>query len=97
VPTDSKWLPLKPYLVQPPVGHGKGKGEDPLLYETDRWCGVPLAASGRRARFMRAKVHEPPEEEKKYGTHWPAIKTWSFGVWLEDATLIFPVSDEFKV
>jgi hypothetical protein len=46
---------------------------------------------------MRAKVDEPPEEEKKYGTHFPAIKTWSFGMWLEDTTLEFSTPDEFTV
>jgi hypothetical protein len=97
VPTNSKWLPFTPYLLQPPVGHGKGKGEDPLLYESDRWCGIPLATTGRRARYMSAKVDPAPEEEKKNGTHWPAIDTWSFGIWLEGATLLFPVAEEFKL
>jgi hypothetical protein len=97
MPTSTKWLPISPYLVQPPVGQGKGKGEDPLLYETDRWCQLPLVSSGRRVRLMKAKVHDPPIEEKKLGTHFPHIKTWSFGIWLEDAVLEFPVADWFEV
>ena len=97
IPTNSKWLPLTPALVQPPVGHGKGRGEDPLLYESDHWCEIPLATKGRRARYMSAKLDPAPEEEKKYGTHWPAIDTWSFGIWLEGATLLFPVAITFKL
>jgi len=97
VPTNSKWLPFTLYLVQPPVGHGEGKGEDLLLYESDRWCGIPLATTGRRTRYMSAKVDPAPEEEKRNGTHWPAIDTWGFGLWLEGATLLFPVAEEFNV
>lgn len=47
--------------------------------------------------YMSAKVDPAPEEEKKYGTHWPAIDTWSFGIWLEGATLLFLVAEEFKL
>lgn len=97
VPTNSKWLPFTPYLVQPPVGHGQGKGEDLLLYQSDRWCGIPLATTSRRARYMSAKVDPAPEEETRNGTHWPAIDTWGFGLWLEGATLLFPVAEEFNL
>ncbi|KIW06817.1 uncharacterized protein PV09_02497 [Verruconis gallopava] len=97
LPATTKLLPKKPYLVQPPVGQGKGKGEDPLLYETDRWCGIPITSSSRRMRLMKVKIDEPPEEERKNGTHWPVVKTWSFGLWLEDVTLEFPVAEEFRL
>jgi hypothetical protein len=46
---------------------------------------------------MSAKVDPAPEEEKMNGTRWPAIDTWNFGLWLEDATLLFPVAEEFRL
>lgn len=45
---------------------------------------------------MSTKVDEPPEEEKEHGTHWPVVKPYSIGLWLENATLDFPVAEEYK-
>ena len=46
---------------------------------------------------MWVKTGNANDEDKSEGTNWPVVKPWSFGVWLEEATLEIPKSDEFKI
>lgn len=93
IPLSTNYLPLNTYLVQPPCV----EGPEPMLCGTDQWGGVQISAHTSRARLMWVKTDEATEEDKKEGTHWPAVKPWSFGVWLENATLEIPNPDEFVV
>ena len=44
-------------------------------------------------------LHDPPAEEEEAREWWPQGKTWkpwSFGLWLEDATLLCKESKKWK-
>lgn len=92
-PLSTRWMPLSTLLVQPPLP----KGEDRDLPGTDVWRSSDLQAWTKRARVMWVDQKGSEEgglEEK--GKWWPNVKPWSFGIWLQNATLEIAVPEEFE-
>ena len=54
-----------------------------------------FVAATRKARLMWADVEGSDIDIAD--SRWPNIKPWSIGVWLEDATLMIPVPEQFDV
>lgn len=92
-PFSTRYLPLSTYIVQPPCGEGK----KPELPGRETWSGYQILEYSPKARLMWVNVDEATKEDKENGTHWPTVRPWSFGMWLEDATLEVPVPEEFSV
>jgi len=61
-----------------------------LLCGTETWKSFEIGASTRKARMMSVRVESEPQSK-----WWPDVTPWSFGVWLENATLVIPVPEEF--
>jgi len=89
-PYSTRWTPLNTTLVQPPIP----AGDDGLLCGTDTWKAFEVVASTQKARLMWVKMGE--EDEVERGGHWPDVKSWAIGLWLEDATLVVPEPEEWR-
>ncbi|KAK5135207.1 hypothetical protein LTR08_005456 [Meristemomyces frigidus] len=98
--TPMRYLPAFPYsttwtaavlnstFVQPPIP----AGDDGFLCGTETWKTFEAVAATRKARLMWVKTAEADNVGRE--GHWPDVKPWPVGLWLEDATLDIPVPEE---
>ncbi|KAI9817142.1 MAG: hypothetical protein M1827_001254 [Pycnora praestabilis] len=103
------WVGVDSTLVQPPLPASKESGEE-FLCGTNLWAKTPPQLHSRRARGMWVEINEnkvkkdeskasesqPLLSGKNLDDWWPKFSAWTFGVWLEQATLIFPTPEQFS-
>lgn len=77
-------------FVQPPMP----AGDDGLLCGTHSWKAFDAVAATSKARLMWVKSAGDDEVDRQ--GHWPDVKPWSIGLWLEDASLDIPAPEEWR-
>jgi len=88
-PLSTAWMPINMTFVQPPIP----AGEDAELCGTDAWRSYHVLSRTKRARVMWVKHDESAKVAPK--GFWPVLHPWSFGVWLEEATLDITKPEEW--
>lgn len=93
LPFSTKWSPLNTMLIQPPLP----QGDDRLLCGTDTWKALEIGFRSRRARLMWVGQADEDAGAVAREGHWPGVRPWRIGLWLEAATLEVPVPHEWAV
>ncbi|KAK3115862.1 hypothetical protein LTR53_004362 [Teratosphaeriaceae sp. CCFEE 6253] len=89
-PLSTTWLPLNMTFVQPPIP----AGDDAILVGTDVWRSYEVVSRTSRARLMWVKNDQ--SQGVAADGFWPIVKPWSFGVFLEDATMDISTPSEWQ-
>ncbi|KAI9805903.1 MAG: hypothetical protein M1825_000517 [Sarcosagium campestre] len=90
LPFSTKTLPyvgIDAALVQPPL---PADPDWPELAGTQRWLKTLALLQSPRTKGMWVQTFPADPSVAEW---WPAVKPWRFGMWLEDATLSFPVPE----
>ncbi|KAK4541140.1 hypothetical protein LTR36_008214 [Oleoguttula mirabilis] len=91
-PYPTKWTAalLSTTFVQPPLP----TGEDELMCGTQSWKIFDAVAATPKARIIWVEASGDDAVDRQ--GHWPDVKPWSIGLWLEDATLDIPAPEEWR-
>ncbi|PHH89506.1 hypothetical protein CDD83_5878 [Cordyceps sp. RAO-2017] len=98
-PFSTKWadyIGFNTSLVMPPLPQGRGSRNE--LPGTDHWRSVSPRIDTQRASlvmFDLAQRNQQGEITGQYENFWPGLKRRKVGLKLNDATLSFPVADEW--
>jgi hypothetical protein len=88
-PMSTAYLPLSTRFVQPPIP----AGDEAPLVGTDKWRSFDIDIWSYKTRLAWARIEESRDIVPK--SWFPKVKPWSFGVWLQDATLDILAPDEW--
>jgi hypothetical protein len=88
-PFSTKWLPMNLTMVQPPIP----AGQEGYLCGTGTWKACDAVQHSSHAKLMSVQTSEDVDHKG----HWPAVKPWSFGIGLLDATLEVTKPEEWTV
>lgn len=74
------------------------KNEVAVAAGTNRWCMFDIGGKVQRARGCWVKVLKAGVEDGEEENYWPKdLRPWSFGGWMEDATLEIEEPLEWKL